>query len=89
MSGAGAINLTDTVTELTTTSADALTLANGTPGQVKIITMIADGGDGTLQPTTFHDGTSITFDDVGESVVLVYHNTIGWKAVSVSGATIA
>ena len=42
----GAVNLTDTVTELTTTSADALTLANGTPGQVKIITMIADGGDG-------------------------------------------
>ena len=89
LSGAGAVNLTDTVTELTTTAADALTLANGTPGQVKIITMIADGGDGTLTPTTFHDGTTITFDDVGESVVLVYHTTIGWKAVSVSGATIA
>ena len=89
LSGAGAVNLTDTVTELTTTSADALTLANGTPGQVKIITMIADGGDGTLTPTTFHDGSTITFDDVCESVVLVYHTTIGWKAVSVSGATIA
>ena len=89
LSGAGAVNLTDTVTELTTTSADALTLDNGTAGQVKIITMIADGGDGTLTPTTFHDGTTITFDDVGESVVLVYHTTIGWKAVSVSGATIA
>jgi len=89
LSGAGAVNTTDTVTELTTTGADALTLANGTAGQVKIITMISDGGDGTLQPTTFHDGTTITFDDVGESVVLVYHTTIGWKAVSVSGATIA
>ena len=89
LSGAGAVNLTDTVTELTTTGTDALTLANGVAGQVKIITMIADGGDGTLQPTTFHDGTTITFDDVGESVVLVYHTTIGWKAVSVSGATIA
>ena len=51
--------------------------------------MIADGGDGTLTSTTLHDGTTITFDDVGESVVLVYHTTIGWKAVSVSGATIA
>ena len=89
LSGAGAVNTTDTVTELTTTGADALTLANGTPGQVKIITMIADGGDGTLTPTTLHGGTTITFDDVGESVVLVYHTTIGWKAVSVSGATIA
>ena len=51
--------------------------------------MIVDGGDATLQPATFHDGTSILFDAVGESVVLVYHNTIGWKAVSVSGATIS
>ena len=89
LSGAGAVNLTDTVTELTTTGADALTLANGVAGQVKIITMIVDGGDATLTPTTFHDGTSILFDDVGESVVLVYHNTIGWKAVSVSDATIS
>ena len=46
--------------------------------------MIVDGGDGTLTPTTFHDGSTITFDDVGESVVLVYHTTIGWKAVSVN-----
>jgi hypothetical protein len=89
LSGAGAVDLVNTVTEITTTGADALTLANGTAGQVKIITMIADGGDGTLTPTTLHGGTTITFDDVGESVVLVYHNTIGWKAVSVSGATIA
>ena len=89
LSGAGAVNLTDTVTEITSTGTDALTLANGTVGQVKIITMIVDGGDATLTPTTFHDGTSILFDAVGESAVLVYHNTIGWKAVSVSGATIS
>ena len=88
-SGAGALSLTHLITEVTSTGTDALTLANGTAGQVKIITMIVDGGDATLQPATFHDGTSILFDAVGESVVLVYHNTIGWKAVSVSGATIS
>ncbi len=88
-SGAGALSLTHLITEVTSTGTDSLTLANGTAGQVKIITMIVDGGNATLQPTTFHDGTTILFDAVGESVVLVYHNTIGWKAVSVSGATIS
>jgi len=88
-SGAGALSLTHLITEVTSTGTDSLTLANGTAGQIKIITMIVDGGDATLQPTTFHDGTNILFDAVGESVVLVYHNTIGWKAVSVSGATIS
>ena len=88
-SGAGALSLTHLITEVTSTGTDAITLANGTAGQVKIITMIVDGGDATLTPATFHDGTTVTFDAVGESVVLVYHNTIGWKAVSVSGATIA
>ena len=87
-SGAGALSLTHLITEVTSTGTDAITLANGTAGQVKIITMIVDGGDATLTPATFHDGTTVTFDAVGESVVLVYHNTIGWKAVSVSGATI-
>jgi len=88
-SGAGALSLTHLITEVTSTGTDAITLANGTAGQVKIITMIVDGGDATLTPATFHDGTTILFDAVGESVVLVYHNTIGWKAVSVSGATIS
>ena len=88
-SGAGALSLTHLITEVTSTGTDAITLANGTAGQVKIITMIVDGGDATLTPATFHDGTTVTFDAVGESVVLVYHNTIGWKAVSVSGATIS
>jgi len=88
-SGAGALSLIHLITEVTSTGTDAITLANGTAGQVKIITMIADGGDATLTPASFHDGTTILFDAVGESIVLVYHNTIGWKAVSVSGATIS
>ena len=39
LSGAGAVNLTNMMTSLTTTGASqALTLANGTAGQIKIIT---------------------------------------------------
>ena len=89
LSGAGAVNLTDTVTEITSTGTDALTLANGTVGQVKVITMIVDGGDATLTPTTFAGGTTITFNDAGDSVILVYNTTVGWVAVANQGATIA
>ena len=90
LSGAGAVDLVNLITEITTTGADALTLADGTTsGQVKIINMIADGGDGTLTPTTFANGTTITFDAVAESATLVWNSTIGWVATSVQGATIA
>ena len=90
LSGAGAVDLTNLVTELTTTGANALTLADGTTsGQVKIVNMIVDGGDGTLTPTTFANGTTITFDAVAESATLVWNSTIGWIASSTQGATIA
>ena len=90
LSGAGAVDLTNLITELTTTGADALTLADGTTsGQIKIINMIVDGGDGTLTPATFANGTTITFDAVGESATLVWNSTIGWVAISTVGATIA
>jgi len=90
LSGAGAVDLTNLVTELTTTGANALTLADGTTsGQIKIVNMIVDGGDGTLTPTTFANGTTITFDAIGESATLVWNSTIGWIASSTQGATIA
>ena len=42
------------ITQVTTTGSNqALTLANGANGQIKIVTMVTDGGDGTLTPTTF------------------------------------
>ena len=90
LSGAGAVDLTNLVTELTTTGANALTLADGTTsGQIKIVNMIVDGGDGTLTPTTFANGATITFDAVGESATLVWNSTVGWIASSTQGATIA
>ena len=91
LSGAGAVDLTNLVTELTTTGANALTLADGTTsGQVKIINMIVDGGGtATVTPVTFANGTTIAFDAVAESVTLVWNSTIGWVATSVNGATVA
>lgn len=89
LSGAGAVNVTTLTTRLTTTGANALTLADGTNGQIKIIVMVVDGGDGTLTPTTKTGFSTITFNDVGDSVVLQYFTTLGWMVVSNYGTTIA
>lgn len=89
LTGAGAVGLTTLVTELVTTGANALTLADGTDGQVKIIVMKTDGGDGTLTPTTKTGFSTITFNDAGDGVVLVYTTTTGWICCGNNGATLA
>ncbi len=90
LSGAGAVDITSLITQVTTTGSNqALTLTNGANGQLKIVTMVADGGDAILTPTTFANGSTITFNDVGDSVLLVYNTTGGWAAVSNLGCTIA
>ena len=87
LTDAGAVNLTTPITTLTTTTASAVTLANGAAGQVKIVTMIVDAGDATLTPTTPLGYSSITFAAVGDSVTLVY-TSAGWVIVGVNGATV-
>ena len=92
LSGSGAADLTNLITELTTAAgAAAVTLADGsTSGQIKIINHIVDGGGtATVTPTTFANGTTIAFDAVGESVTLVWNSTVGWVASSVNGATVS
>ena len=71
-----------------TTGADSLTIADGAQGQIKIITMISDGGDVEVRPTNFANGTGITFDDVGDSTILIFTNS-KWHAISNVGCTIA
>lgn len=89
LSGAGAVNLTDMLTSLTTTGAtQALTLANGTLGQIKIISHVVDGGSAVLTPTTKIGFSTITFTNVGDSVMLIY-TAAGWAIVGNRGVTIA
>lgn len=87
LSGAGAVDITSLVTLLTTTGADALTLADGSAGQIKLIVMVADGGAGTLTPSNLSNGTTVTFDDVGDSALLVFDGT-NWAFVA-GNATLA
>ena len=81
------INLTDTVTLLTTTGAQNFSLANGTEGQIKIISMKVDGGNATVTPATFVNGTSITFDSVNDTMTLLYQST-GWVVLAQQNTTV-
>jgi len=85
LSGAGAVDITSAVTKVTTTGTDALTLADGQAGQIKVIIMIVDGGDGTLTPTTLLGGSTITFADAGDAVVLLWVATLGWVRIAQGG----
>lgn len=90
LSGAGAVNLTTLSTAFTSTGVgNALTLANGTAGQLKTISHVADGGTGILTPTTKTGFTTITFTNAGDSVTLQYFTTAGWCVVGSFGVTIA
>lgn len=88
LTGAGAVNLTTAITYLVTTGANALTLADGTQGQVKTIRMKTDGGDGTLTPTNRDGYATITFNDVGDTVTLQFLDS-KWCIIGYYGVTIA
>ena len=90
LSGAGAILLTSVTTKLTTTGASqALSLADGTDGQIKIIVHVVDGGSGILTPTTKTGFSTITFTNVGDSCMIQFFTTVGWMIISLNGAVAA
>lgn len=92
LSGPGAVNVTTVTTAFTSTATgNALTLADGVAGQLKAIVYVAEaaGADtGVLTPTNFGNGTTITFNAVGESVLLQFLGT-DWWIVSNNGAIVA
>lgn len=87
LSGPGAVNVTQFSTELTSTgAAQAITLADGSPGQLKSIVHGVDGGSMVLTPTTKTGFSTITFTNVGEGVLLQFFATRGWMIVGIWGA---
>jgi len=75
------------VAKTTGGDAEALTLANGKPGQILTIRLIVDGtGDGTLTPATCTGFATIVFADAGDTAVLFYVDDIaGWRIWSLFG----
>lgn len=75
------------VSKATGADAEALTLADGSPGQILNIILTTDGGgDGTLTPTTKTGFATIVFSDAGDRAVLMFvDDSIGWIILGLSG----
>lgn len=83
------VDVTTSITHINTTAGAATGgMANGTNGQIKIITMIVDGGNCVITPTALTGGTTITFDDVGDTVTCLFTNS-SWVVIANNGATVA
>jgi len=94
LTGAGAADVTSMVTAFTTdtdsSGNNAVTLANGIAGQLKVLYTKVEATSGqttVVTPVTLAGYTTITFDAVGDSALL-YYSTLGWVMVGGS-ATIA
>src|SRR4051812_40206315 len=71
---------------MTTGGVEALTLADGVPGQEITITLGTDGGDGTLTPARKTGFATIVFADAKDTVHLRYvDDTIGWILIGYYG----
>lgn len=92
LNGAGAVDITTMTTAFTSSATgNALTLADGANGQIKTIVYVAEiaGADtGILTPVNFGNGTTITFNNVGDSVTLQFIAS-NWWVVSLNGASVA
>ena len=75
------------VSKTTGGDAEALTLADGVPGQILVILLATDGGgDGTLTPATATGWATIVFADAGDQAVLFYvDDNAGWRIWSLTG----
>ena len=90
LTAAGAVNITTAVTTVASSAAIALTLIDGGAGQIKIITMITDGGTATLTPTTLNGYSTIAFDTDGDSCMLYFAgSTPGWCVIANQGCVLA
>lgn len=87
----GAIPITNYLTTINTDAGgDTFTLADGSVvGQMKKILLVIDGtGDGVVTPAHLLGGTTITFNDANDYVILTFNGT-AWVVIENSGCVIA
>ena len=81
ITGAGAINLTTYLTEITTDSADAFTLADGVEGQrKKVVGVDVAAGDATITPDNLNGYATVVMSEDGDTVEFKFTDT-GWSVV--------
>ena len=87
VTGGGALSTTTGVSLISTTDTEEYTLADGIEGQIKIISMKVNGGNATVTPDDYVNGTSILFNNVNDTIVLMYLST-GWVQLARQNATV-
>lgn len=81
-----AIPVTARYAAKTTGGVEALTLANGTAGHVLTISLVVDGGTGTLTPATASGWATAVFADAGDTLTVEYiDDTVGWIVLGSTG----
>jgi hypothetical protein len=85
---AGALCEKTHITLLVTTAATAYSLPATCEGAEKFIKLKTDGGDATLTPSSLQGGTTITFNDANDFVLLKYVDG-KYNVLSNSGCVIA
>ena len=88
ITGGGALSLTTAVSLISTTDAETYTLADGIEGQIKVISMKVNGGNATVTPDNYVNGTSILFNNVNDTITLLYQTT-GWVQLARQNATVS
>jgi len=83
----GAITVTERSTNITTTTAAAMTMADGaTAGQIKVVTLVAVGpGAATITPANMANGTVVVLTAVNDAVTFIWGATGGWTASNLVG----
>ena len=79
------------ITEINaTTGTGAVSLADGSNGQVKTVINTSTAGSNaiTITPTNFRGGTNIVLNNVGETVTLLFKNS-NWNVIAGNGFAIA
>ena len=89
--GTEAVNVTSSISHIDTATVGgthAGALADGTNGQIKIITMITDGGNSVVTPANANGFSTVTFADVGDTATLIFTGN-KWNIISSHSVTIA
>ena len=89
-SSSTAANVTSAISEVDQSGgATALTLADGSDGQVKTILTIGTGGNNcVITPTNLRGYSTITLNAEGESVTLLFKNS-KWNVIAGNGHALA
>ena len=81
------------VAKTTGDNAEAGTLADGTPGQILTVSLVAEvgaGGNMSLEPDTKSGFVSVELDELGDTVTFMYvDDTVGWIILGVVGVAAA